>query len=154
MARLRSIKKHTSSLAWVLTALLALSPIGQHTVYAVLCVGSDGHIDSEVLGDSGCDSPANDSRTDAHNSVVSGNGTEGSHCRSCLDIPLPTGGDTDCGSFKTESGPSASTILAVVAVVPESRNITAVSPPVSGSMSHYPAPAQVLAELYGVVLLI
>lgn len=154
MPRLRSIKKHTSPLAWVLTALLAISPMGQHTVYAVLCIGADGHIDSEVLGVSGCNSPADEPRTDAHDGVERDNGMEGSHCGSCSDIPLPTGGDTDCASFKTESGPSASTILAVVSVVEETRGITAVSPPATGAMSGHPAPAQVLAELHGVVLLI
>ena len=154
MLRLSVIKKHSSPTVWLLGVLLAVAPIGTHSINAVLCIGSDGHIDSEVLGDSGCDSPEDYSRTNAHDDVETGDGMGDSHCGGCSDIPLPSGGDADCGSFRTESGPSASTILALVAVLPQSLIVTSADPVATGAMNGHPAQAQVLAELHGVVLLI
>lgn len=154
MLRLSIIKKYTAPTAWLLGVLMAVAPIGTHSIYAVLCIGSDGHIEPEVLGDSGCDLPADYSRTSADDDAKSGGGMGESHCGGCSDIPLPSGGDADCGSFRTSSGPSGSTILAVVAVLPQSVIVTPADPAATGAMNGHPTPAQVLAELQGVVLLI
>ena len=113
-ASLHVIKKKATPLVWLIAALLVLLPLGQHAVGAVLCIGQDGHVAAEGVAGTICDTP-HEVSTDP--SAVQGE-DQSSHCGPCTDIPLPTGGDVDCASFKTESGPTAQVHLPIVAVLP------------------------------------
>ena len=59
-------------------ALMALAPLGPHASNVVLCFGMDGHVAAEI-----------------------------DHAEDCVDVPIPTGNDAKCSSFKTESGPAS-----------------------------------------------
>ncbi|MEQ9103072.1 MAG: hypothetical protein RIE53_00095 [Rhodothermales bacterium] len=89
MPLIRTIKARLAPAAWLLTVLMALAPLGPHASKVVLCFGMDGHVDAEIV-----------------------------HVEDCLDIPIPTGNDAKCSSFKTESGPAQVAVMAVVAHLP------------------------------------
>lgn len=152
MPRLHSIKKQTAPAAWLLMVLLAFAPLGRHAATAVLCFGWDGHVATELAGGSACidapaDVPAVPAATDSYPAGAS-------HCGACTDIPIPTGGDTDCISFKTESGPTAQTILSVVALLPAPHHLHAPSPAAQPAQDGQPALPSDPALLRSVVLLI
>ncbi|MGI9176015.1 MAG: hypothetical protein ACR2GR_11925 [Rhodothermales bacterium] len=86
---------------------MAFAPLGQHVAGAVLCIGEDGHVAAESAAGAACGSDEAPS-------------TDLSHCGSCTDVPLPSGGDADCAAFKVESGPTAQVLLPVIAVLPAS----------------------------------
>ncbi len=112
-ASLDVIKKKTTPLVWLIAALLVLLPPGQHAVGAVLCIGQDGHVAAEGVAGTTCAS-SHELSTDP--SIV--HEDQPTHCGPCIDILLPTGGDADCASFKTESGPTAQVHLPIFAVLP------------------------------------
>jgi hypothetical protein len=121
MLLLHSIKKRSAPAAWLLTVLLMFAPLGRHAAAAVLCFGADGHIATELAEGTACITSA--THAPAHDpsdpeAAVTDNHTGGTHCGPCTDVPLPTGGDADCASFKTESGPTAQMTLSVVALLP------------------------------------
>ena len=118
MLGLLAIKKTFSRLAAPLAVLLVIAPLGQHAANSVLCIGGNGHVAAEVASCSGCAAPADTESAPAGDVPGSGSGgTDGSHCGACTDIPLPAGGDADCVSFKSETGPSAQIVLSVVATL-------------------------------------
>jgi hypothetical protein len=105
--RLQVLKKRTASVAWLLAVLLVLAPTGQHAAGVVLCIGADGHVGAELAGNDAC-----------AGSTSGAGGTDAEHSGACTDLPLPSGGDADCTSFKTETSPTAETTLVVTAVLP------------------------------------
>lgn len=90
MPHIQTIKARLAPVAWVLTVLMALAPLGPHASKIVLCFGMDGHVDAETVHDT----------------------------KDCVDIPIPTGNDAKCNSFKTESGPASVAIIVVVEYLP------------------------------------
>ncbi|MEP0547689.1 MAG: hypothetical protein ABJF88_12210 [Rhodothermales bacterium] len=120
MPSLHRIKAQAASAAWLLSALMLFAPLGAHAVGAVLCIEADGEVAVERSEGAACAEGA-----DEHVPL----GT--THCDPCTDLPLPSGGDTDCASFKTESGPSAQTVLSVVALLPASDRAPTPSPAAS-----------------------
>lgn len=153
MPHLHSIKKQTAPAAWLLLVLLALAPLGQHATAVVLCFGWDGHVATELAGGSACsDAPANASAAPV--ASTDGDAPGASHCGPCTDVPLPNGGDTDCVSFKAESGPTAQTILPVVALLPAPHHLAGASVNVPEAQDGPPARPSDPALLRSVVLLI
>lgn len=113
---LKTIKKKAAPLTWLFATLLILLPLGRHTAGAVLCIGQDGHVATEGVVGSTCASPYhNPAPSSAEECETPQNSP--SHCGPCTDIPLPTGGDVDCASFKAESGLTAQVFLPLVAVL-------------------------------------
>lgn len=109
MLRSHTITRRSAPVAWLLAVLLAFAPLGQHAAGAVLCIGEDGHVAAESATGASCGS--DDGSDEAPVS-------DASHCGSCADVPLPSGGDADCVAFKAENGPTAQVLLPVVAVLP------------------------------------
>ena len=107
MPSLHSIKTITAPAVWLLSALMLVAPLGAHAAGAVLCIEADGEVAVERAEGAACAEGADER-------VPLG----ATHCDVCTDVPLPSGGDADCASFKTESGPSAQTALPVIAVLP------------------------------------
>ena len=100
-----TLRRKSAPVAWLLAALLVFAPLGHHAAGAVLCIEADGRIAVESGAGASCGSdaaPAEDL----------------SHCGSCTDVPLPSGGDTDCAALKVESGPTAQVLLPLVATLP------------------------------------
>lgn len=89
MPHIQTIKARLAPVAWLLTVLMALAPLGPHASKVVLCFGMDGHVDTETV-----------------------------HEEDCVDVPIPTGNDAECSSFKTESGPAPVAITAVAEYLP------------------------------------
>ena len=107
MPSLFSIKAHSAPAVWLLSTLMLFAPLGAHAVGAVLCIESDGEVAVERAEGAMCAEG-----TGEHTPLGV------THCESCTDVPLPSGGDADCASFKTESGPSAQTLLPVAGLLP------------------------------------
>ena len=100
-----TLRRKSAPVAWLLAALLVFAPLGHHAAGAVLCIEADGRIAAESGAGASCGSdemPAADL----------------SHCGSCTDVPLPSGGDTDCAALKVESGPTAQVLLPFIAMLP------------------------------------
>lgn len=143
MPGLHRIKAQSAPAVWLLSALMLFAPLGAHAVGAVLCIESDGEVTVERAVGSAC--------TDGVNEPSPFDDT---HCTACIDVPLPSGGDTDCASFKTENGPSAQTVLPVVSLLPALDRLP-VQPPTSVSpRSGQAAAPSDPAPLRSVVLLI
>jgi hypothetical protein len=98
--------------------LLVLTPPGQHAAGVVLCIGADGHVDAEFAEGGAC---------------MSEPGGE-EHRGACTDVPIPTGGDADCTSFKPESPTTAERVL------PQSEGLLALR--LTPSMESYRAGAR------------
>ncbi len=92
--------------------LLAFAPLGSHAAEVVLCIGADGHVSTELAEGAKCIT-SNTTGDAEHDAPDIGLPTADAHCGACTDIPLPTGDDDDCASFKIESSPSAHVVLAV-----------------------------------------
>jgi hypothetical protein len=156
--RLQTIKKRTTSAAWLLVVLLVFAPLGPHAAAAVLCFGADGHIAAELAGGSAC----TDAPTDAPALPVDaaeGASTDGvpqdvSHCGTCTDIPLPSGGDEDCASFTTERAPTAQAFLPLVQVLPARHHLPSPPPFTSSALDGHATPPADPVLLSSVVLLI
>ena len=106
MPSLSSIKTHSAPAVWLLSTLMLFAPLGAHAAGAVFCIEADGAVAVERAVGSAC--------TDGDEGSTPFDDT---HCTACTDVPLPSGGDADCASFKTENGPSAQTLLPVVALL-------------------------------------
>ncbi len=89
MPRLQTIKMRLAPVAWLLAGLVALAPLGPHASKLVLCFGMDGHIAAET-----------------------------SHAEDCVDVPIPTGNDAKCSSFKAESGPATVAVVVTTGFLP------------------------------------
>ena len=89
MPHIQTIKARLAPVAWLLMALMTLAPLGPHVSNVVLCFGMDGHVEAEI-----------------------------EHAEDCVDVPIPTGNDAKCSSFKTESGPASFAIIAVAEYLP------------------------------------
>lgn len=89
MPHIQTIKERMTPVAWLLMALMTLAPLGPHVSNVVLCFGMDGHVAAEI-----------------------------DHAEDCMDVPIPTGSDAKCSSFKTESGPASVAIIAVAEYLP------------------------------------
>lgn len=83
---------------WLLIVLLMLSPFGRHAAAAVLCFGSDGHVGMELSGiPNGVEIPLHPTEEDhAHDECETADPV---HSDPCMDLPLPTGGDSDCVAY-------------------------------------------------------
>ena len=120
---------------------MLFAPLGAHATGAVLCIEADGEVAIERAEGAIC---------------VEGVGERVppgvTHCDVCTDVPLPSGGDAECASFKTESSPSAQTFLPVTALLPVLDRlpvqVASMSKAVQVSLPSTPAP------LRSVVLLI
>ncbi|MEP0547666.1 MAG: hypothetical protein ABJF88_12095 [Rhodothermales bacterium] len=141
MPSLSSIKTHSAPAVWLLSTLMLFAPLGAHAVGAVLCIESDGEVAVERAEGAMCAEG-----TGEHTPLGV------THCESCTDVPLPSGGDAECASFKTESSPSAQTFLPVTALLPVLDRlpvqVASMSKAVQVSLPSTPAP------LRSVVLLI
>jgi hypothetical protein len=107
MLGLHHIKAQTAPAVWLLSVLMLFAPLGAHAAGAVFCIEADGAVAVERAIGSAC--------TDGDDESAPFDDT---HCTACTDVPLSSGGDADCASFKTESGPSAQTLLLVTALLP------------------------------------
>ena len=107
MPSLHRVKAQSAPAVWLLSTLLLFAPLGAHAAGAVLCIEADGEVAIERAEGAMCAEGVGER-------VPPGT----THCDVCTDVPLPSGGDADCASFKTESGPSAQTVLPVVALLP------------------------------------
>lgn len=143
MPGLHRIKAHSAPAVWLLSALMLFAPLGAHAAGAVLCIEADGTVAVERSVGSAC--------TDGANKPAPFDDT---HCTACTDVPLPSGGDTDCASFKTESTPTAQTTLPVVAVLPAPHHLQATSLPAPSAMGEDATPPSDPVLLCSVVLLI
>jgi hypothetical protein len=134
MLSLHSIKAITAPAVWLLSALMLFAPLGAHAAGAVLCIEADGEVAVERAEGAACAEGA-----DEHVPLGA------THCDVCTDVPFPSGGDADCASFKTESGPSAQTVLPVVALLPALNRLLAqpsvASPSKAGQVPLPPGPA-------------
>ena len=143
MPSLYRIKAQSAPAVWLLSTLLLFAPLGAHATGAVLCIEADGEVAVERAEGAMC---------------VEGVGERvppgATHCDVCTDVPLPSGGDTDCASFKTERGPSAQTVLSVAAVLPILDHVPVQPPTVASSHSEEGRPLSDPAPLRSVVLLI
>ena len=113
MPSLSSIKTHAAPAVWLLSVLMLFAPLGAHAAGAVLCIEADGEVALERAEGAACAEAA-----DEHTAPGV------SHCDSCTDVPLPSGGDTDCASYKMESGPSAQTVLPLAALLPAMEHVS------------------------------
>jgi hypothetical protein len=87
--------------AWLLIAVVSLSPIGLHAQSgAVLCIESDGHFTIELAAGTRCAEDDDIDKSleaasrdkDDHEHVSDG----ATHCDDCIDVILRTGADEDC----------------------------------------------------------
>jgi hypothetical protein len=143
MPRLSSIKTVSAPAVWLLSTLMLFAPLGAHAAGAVLCIESDGEVTVERAEGAMCAEGAGE-----HTPLGD------THCESCTDVPLPSGGDAECASFKTESGPSAQTVLPVVALLPALDRLPTPSPKASPSQDGRGTHPVDPAPLRSVVLLI
>jgi hypothetical protein len=143
MPGLRRIKAHSAPAVWLLSVLMLFAPLGAHAVGAVLCIESDGEVTVERAEGATC---ADGAGEHAPPGVT--------HCESCTDVPLPSGGDAECASFKTEMGPSAQTFLSVAALLPPLDHLPVLPPAVSTSKAGQASLLSDPAPLRSVVLLI
>ena len=143
MPSLSSIKTHSAPAVWLLSTLMLFAPLGAHAAGAVFCIEADGAVAVERAIGSACADGDEESTP-----------FDDTHCTACTDVPLPSGGDADCASFKTENGPSAQTLLPVVALLlpldrlPVQPSVASTSKAGEASLPSDPAP------LRSVVLLI
>lgn len=100
---LHTIKSNTAPLAWLLTWMLILAPVGPHAVAGVvLCIESNGQAVLERAVGLQCGPTVQETshHTDKghtdHSTVRTASPANGvTHCESCIDIVLPSGGDDD-----------------------------------------------------------
>ncbi len=143
MPSLHRIKAQSAPAAWLLSALMLFAPLGAHAVGAVLCIETDGAVAVERTEGAACANGA-----DERDPLGS------THCSACTDVPLPSGSDADCASFKTERGPSAQTLLPVVALLPALDRLPTPFPKAFPSQAGRGALPSDPAPLRSVVLLI
>ncbi len=143
MPSLSSIKTHSAPAVWLLSTLMLFAPLGAHAAGAVLCIESDGEVAVERAEGAMCAEGA-----DEHAPLGD------THCESCTDVPLPSGGDAECASFKTESGPSAPTLLPVAALLPPLDRLPIQPPAAATSKAGQASLLSDPAPLRSVVLLI
>jgi hypothetical protein len=143
MLSLHRIKVQAAPAVWLLSTLMLFAPLGAHAAGAVLCIEADGEVAVEGAEGAMC--------TEGIGEHVPLGTT---HCDTCTDVPLPSGGDAECASFKTESGPSAQTVLPVVALLPALDRLPTPSPKASPSQDGRGTHPVDPAPLRSVVLLI
>jgi len=64
---------------------------GNSAHWAVLCFGSDGHIEIESAFHGRCDDPVHSYTSDQNQLSYEADHEEGKHCKPCVDIPISIG---------------------------------------------------------------
>jgi hypothetical protein len=108
----------------------------------VLCIGSDGHVATEAAGEARCADASRDviaAHESGPDALRDGSGPDCAECGPCTDLPIGGRNDQECASFRTESGPTAQTILAIASVLPPADRS-------AGNRVGLPAAADALAD--------
>jgi len=98
MVSLSDLKALCPIVVWFIAAMMVVAPLSPHATSAVLCISEDGHVHAEKADGFTCDRTIGDRVTEQH--------TAHTESGSCTDVPLPSGGDSDCASFLQASTPN------------------------------------------------
>ncbi len=74
-----------------IVVLICLSIVGNSAHGAVLCFGSDGHVEIEAAFHESCDHSVHSSAPEKNQLSSEADHERGKHCGPCVDVPIPIG---------------------------------------------------------------